>query len=55
VEKMRRQQDAIMKKFREAEKKVEEAGKDAKTVYETEMEMIRNFHMRSESPLPLID
>jgi DNA repair exonuclease SbcCD ATPase subunit len=53
VEKMRSQQDAIMKKFREAEKKVEEACKDAETVYETELEMIRNFHMRSESPSPL--
>jgi hypothetical protein len=50
---MRHQQDAIMKIFRETEKKVEEAGEDAETVYKTEMEMIRNFYMRSESPSPL--
>jgi hypothetical protein len=32
VEMMRCQQDAIMKKFREAEKKVKEAAQDAQTV-----------------------
>jgi hypothetical protein len=48
-----RQQDAIMKRFREAKKKVQDAGKDVETVYETEMKMIRNFNMRSKSPSPL--
>jgi hypothetical protein len=47
VEKVYRQQGAIMSKFREAGKKVEEAGNDAETVSETEMEMIRDFQMRS--------
>jgi vesicle coat complex subunit len=53
AEMMHRQQDAIMKRFRESENKIEETGKDAKTVYETEMEIIRNVYMRSESPSPL--
>jgi hypothetical protein len=53
VEKMRHQQDAIMKKFSEAETKIQEAGKDAETVFEIEMEMIRNFHLRSKSPSSL--
>jgi hypothetical protein len=53
VETIRCQQDTTMKKYREAEKKVEEAGKDAGTIYETELIMIRNFYMRSEYPSPL--
>jgi ABC-type proline/glycine betaine transport system ATPase subunit len=53
VEKMRRQQYNIIKKIRVAENKIEEADNDAETVDKTDMEMMRNFHMRNESPLPL--
>jgi hypothetical protein len=52
VQKMRLQQDDIMIKFIEVKKKVEEAGKDAETVYETEMEMIQNLHIRIEAASP---
>jgi hypothetical protein len=42
-----------MRRLREAEKKVDEADdQNADTVYETEMEMLRNFDMRSGAPSP---
>jgi chromosome segregation ATPase len=53
VEQLKKEQDEIMRRLREAEKKVDEADdENAETVYETEMEMLRNFHMRSGAPSP---
>jgi hypothetical protein len=53
VEKLKKEQDEIMRGLREAEKKVDEAdNENANTVYETEMEMLRNFYMRSGAPSP---
>jgi hypothetical protein len=41
VEKLKKEQDENMRRLREAEKEVDEANdENAKTVYETEMEML---------------
>jgi hypothetical protein len=48
VEKLQKEQDEIMRRLREPEKKLDKAeDKNAATVYETEMEMLQKFHMRS--------
>jgi hypothetical protein len=53
VEKLKQEQDEIMRRLRDAEKKVDEADdENTETVCETEMEMLRNFHMRSGSRSP---
>jgi hypothetical protein len=41
-----------MRRFKESQKKVEQGGPEADTVYETEMEILRGFHFRSRAPSP---
>jgi hypothetical protein len=51
VETLKKDQDQIMRRLREAEKKVDKAdNKNAETVNETEMEMLLNFYMTLGAP-----
>jgi hypothetical protein len=53
VEKLNKEQDEIMRRLTEAEKKVDEADdENAETVDEIKIEMLRNFHLRSGAPSP---
>jgi DNA-binding ferritin-like protein len=53
VEKLKKEQDEIMRRLRGAEKKVDETDdENAETVYQTKMETLRKFHMRSGAPSP---
>jgi hypothetical protein len=51
-EKMKCDHDACMKRFKEAEIQVEEAGNEAEMVYDTEIEMSRNFRIGSGPATP---
>jgi hypothetical protein len=39
-----------MRQFKESQKKAEEAGPEAETLNETEMEMLRGFHFHRGAP-----
>jgi hypothetical protein len=53
VDKLKKEQDQIIRRFKEAEKRVDEADdENAATVYESRIEMLQNLHMRSGAPSP---